>query len=467
MPESSTQEAVVRRYPVPHLIAVALFSVTMVVILTLLPTPDATATRTVRLEAPMGQAADKSEAVDKALQSTLRAEAALSPAEPASPAAGETASVAAAPAIDWQSEHVKSGDTLSHIFKRVGLGPRDVHDVMAAQGDTSNLRKIHPGQEMRFSIQDETLNAMEYVMSKTESLLITREGEGFQAKMVTRELEPFTSYAEATIDSSLFMAAQKAGLSDNLTMELANIFGWDVDFAQDIREGDSFKVIYQELRLNGEKVKDGEILAAEFTNQGKTYTAIRYETSDRGASYFTPDGYSLRKAFRRSPVDFARISSPFNLSRRHPILHTIRAHKGTDYAAPRGTPIKATGDGKVVFAGWKGGYGRVLVLQHGHNIQTLYGHMNGFARNIHSGTRVTQGQVIGYVGSTGLATGPHCHYEFHVNGRVRNPQTVQLPQANPISKQDKPAFLAIAAQMENQIATYSAAMASEHLARAE
>ena len=463
MSESSEKEPIARRYPVKHLIAVAMLSLVVVVVLTILPTPDATATRTVQLESPLQQATGKGKTVDKALESADRA---VAKADPASNPEDDTQNQEASTA-SWMTEDVESGDTLSHIFKRAGLSPRDLHNVMTAKGDTSTLKRIHPGQQLKFSIQDENLNAMEYVISQTESLMVTRDGDNYVAKTITRELEPFTSYAEGTIDSSLFLAAQKAGLSTNVTMELANIFGWDIDFAQDIREGDSFKVIYQELRLKGEKVKDGEILAAQFTNQGKTYTAIRYETADHQVDYYSPDGYSLRKAFRRSPVDFARISSPFNLHRRHPILHTIRAHKGTDYAAPKGTPIKATGDGKVIFAGWAGGYGRVIKIKHSHHIETVYGHMNGFARHIHAGVHVVQGQVIGYVGMTGLATGPHCHYEFHVNGQVRNPQTVKLPQANPISTRDKPAFLALAAQMENQIATYSAAMQSEHLARTE
>ena len=175
----------------------------------------------------------------------------------------------------------------------------------------------------------------------------------------------------------------------------------------------------------------------------------------------------MHKAFLRSPVDFARISSHFNLARKHPVLHTIRAHKGTDYAASRGTPIKATGDGKVVFAGWKGGYGRVVILQHAQGIQTLYGHMNGFARNVRAGSRVNQGQVIGYVGNTGLATGPHLHYEFYVNGSVRNPVTVKLPQANPIAAAEKAEFSALASQMQSQLATYAATIRSENVARVD
>ena len=436
-------------YPKIHLLAVAACSALMVLALTLLPSPDATATKTVRLSTTTNDVVPESPAE---LALDLVEEQLVEP---------QTEVVIAR---NWQDQKVRSGDTLSHIFKRVGLSSRDVYEVMAGKGEVDLLKKIHPGQTMRFDIEEQKLVALEYVMSRTDSLMIEQSENGYVAEMQIKEMVPFTSYAEGTIDSSLFLAAQKAGLSEGLTMELANIFGWDVDFVLDIREGDSFRVIYQEMHLDGEKVKDGEILAAQFTNQGNTFTAIRYETSDRGASYFTPEGDSMRKAFLRSPISFARISSHFNLKRKHPVLHTIRAHKGTDYAASRGTPIKATGDGKVIFAGVKGGYGKVVILQHGQKYRSLYAHMNNYARGIRSGTRVKQGQTIGYVGSTGLATGPHLHYEFYVNGAVRNPVTVKLPHAEPIAKQDKDAFLTVAQQMVGQLSTYAAAMESEKVA---
>ncbi|MEE2731001.1 MAG: peptidoglycan DD-metalloendopeptidase family protein [Pseudomonadota bacterium] len=434
-------------YPRIHLMAAAACSAVMIFALTLLPSPDATATKTVRLKSNIAPQEPLVELAEEIVEEQL----VEAPAEPVT-------------TYQWQDEKVRNGDTLSHIFKRVGLNSKDVHDVMSGDGEVALLKKIHPGQTMRFAIEDQQLVALEYVMSRTDSLLIERNDDHYSADMQIKELVPYTSYAEGTIDSSLFLAAQKAGLSEGMTMELANIFGWDVDFVLDIRQGDSFRVIYQEMHLDGEKVKDGEILAAQFTNQGETFTAIRYESADRGASYFTPEGDSMRKAFLRSPISFARISSHFNLSRKHPVLHTIRAHKGTDYAASRGTPIKATGDGKVIFAGVKGGYGKVVILQHGQKYRTLYAHMNNYAKGVRSGARVRQGQTIGYVGSTGLATGPHLHYEFYVNGAVRNPVTVKLPHAEPIPKQDKDAFMAIAQQMVGQLSTYAAAMESEKVA---
>ncbi|KPK40462.1 MAG: peptidase M23, partial [Gammaproteobacteria bacterium SG8_47] len=245
-------------------------------------------------------------------------------------------------------------------------------------------------------------------------------------------------------------AGQRAGLSDNLIMELAAIFGWDVDFALDIREGDEFAVIYEEHFLDGEKLRDGAIIGAEFVNQGQRYQAVRYTDPEGRGDYFTPDGMSMRKAFLRTPVEFSRISSRFG-TRKHPVLNKFRAHKGVDYAAPQGTPIKAAGDGKVIFAGTKGGYGRTAIIQHGGRYSTLYAHMSKFARGVRSGKYVRQGQTIGYVGSSGLATGPHLHYEFRVNGVHRNPLTVKLPEAAPISAALKSDFIDHADRLTRQL----------------
>ena len=477
------------RYPRKHLFAVALFSTVFATVLTFLPSPDATATKTVRLKPPMDalpsaesqgnttrqeareQTVTSQDEIENIAESspevaTLQSTTGLTGHEDMQ-AAAQASLTHTRPEINWRIEKVRSGDTLSHIFKRVGLSSKVVHSVIHGKGETRALNRLHPGQTLKFDIADQQLQSLEFEMSQTETLVIRQTEVGFLAEKKIKSLVPFTSYAEGVIDSSLFLTAQESGLSQGLIMELAGIFGWDVDFALDIRKGDSFRVIYQELHLDGEKVKDGNILAAEFVNQGQKFTAIRYETSDRGASYFTPKGDSMRKAFLRSPIDFARISSHFNLRRRHPVLHTIRAHKGTDYAASRGTPIKSTGDGKVIFAGNKGGYGRVVIIQHGQKYRTLYAHLNGFGRGIRAGTRVNQGRIIGTVGSSGLATGPHLHYEFYVDGSVRNPVTVKLPHANPISSADKANFLATATKMQSQLNTYAAAMESERLAKSE
>lgn len=358
----------------------------------------------------------------------------------------------------WRKEVVRKGDTLSHLFKRKGLSATTLHKLTNSSKEIkSALSNLNPGQSFLFDIDDDgNLNNLKYQVNRTDSYMFSVASNGkFAFEKNERELTPYVTFAEGTIDSSLFLSAQQAGLPESTTMELANIFGWDIDFALDIRKGDHFKLIYEELFLDGEKIKNGDILAAQFTNQGETFTAIRYKTSDKGVSYFDLNGESMRKAFLRSPIDFARISSHFNLRRKHPVLHTIRAHKGTDYAASSGTPIKATGDGKVVFAGWKGGYGRVVILQHGQTYKTLYAHLSSFKRGTNVGKRIRQGQVIGYVGSSGLATGPHLHYEFYVNGSVRNPVTVKLPNADGVSAADKADFLAHSKSISLQLESFA------------
>jgi murein DD-endopeptidase MepM/ murein hydrolase activator NlpD len=341
----------------------------------------------------------------------------------------------------WHSETVKSGDNLSLIFQRAGLSDRTLYEFMNDNTEAKQLKRIHPGHQIEFQIEDKQLLALRYKISPLSSLNFKKTETGFSSNQEQRQPDIHTAYREATIRDSLFMAGKKARLDANLIMELANIFGWDVDFALDIRQGDSFKVMYEEHFLEGEKLGNGPIMAAEFTNQGKTYKAVRYQDKKGNANYYTPEGHTMRKEFLRTPVDFGRISSHFNLRRKHPVLNRIRAHKGTDYAAPRGTPIRAAGDGKVVHAGKKGGYGNAVVIQHGQTYKTLYAHMSKFRRGVRNGSRVKQGQIIGYVGSTGLATGPHLHYEFYVNGAVRNPVTVKLPKANSIAKNERSRFM--------------------------
>jgi murein DD-endopeptidase MepM/ murein hydrolase activator NlpD len=304
-------------------------------------------------------------------------------------------------------------------------------------GAAHNLRKIYPGQTLRVLTDDESgLLKLEYQIDKLNLMEVHRTGDGFEISTTYHAPERHVTNAIGYINSSLFLAAQKAGLSDNMTMELANIFGWDIDFALDIRKGDKFVVLYDELYLEGEKVGEGHILAATFINQGKTYQAVRYTDKSGDTEYYSPDGKNMRKAFLRTPVEYTRISSGFSLGRKHPILNRIRAHKGVDYAAPTGTPVKTTANGKIIFRGKKGGYGNAIIVQHGNKYSTLYGHLSRFRSGLSTGSRIKQGQVIGYVGMTGLATGPHLHYEFRVDGVHRNPLTVKLPDAEPLNKVD-------------------------------
>ncbi|MGH1486372.1 MAG: OapA family protein [Cellvibrionaceae bacterium] len=340
-------------------------------------------------------------------------------------------------ATRWHTETVASGDNLSLLFNRAGLPDTSMHELINSHKSAKQLTRLHPGQKFKFEItEDSKLQSLWYKKDRLNTIKFTRTADGFEKDITALKPDVHAAYREATIINSLFLAGTDVGMEESLIMELASIFGWDVDFALDIRANDHFKVLYEEHFLNGEKLRNGAILAAEFTNQGKTFRAVRYTDSKGNSNYYTPEGKSMRKAFLRTPVDFARISSHFNLKRRHPILNKIRAHKGTDYAAPTGTPIKAAGDGRVTFAGTKGGYGRTVVIQHGQSYKTLYAHMHKYGRGIKNGKRVKQGQIIGYVGSSGLATGPHLHYEFYLNGAVRNPVRVPLPKAKSIAKSE-------------------------------
>jgi len=343
---------------------------------------------------------------------------------------------------EWSSLVVKRGDSLSSLFDKAKIKPDQLIEPMQLGNDTRALTRIHPGDKINV-ITDEKgrLQALNYEIDSLRYLEVNRISTGLTAEILKHKIEKRSAYAKAEIDSSLFLASQKAGLSQNLTMELANVFGWDIDFALDIRKNDHFTVIYEEIYRDGEKLKDGDIVAAEFVNNGKTFRALRYTNPTTGkAGYYSPDGLSLRKAFLRSPVKFGRISSRFTTKRYHPILHKFRSHKGVDYAASRGTPIRASGDGKVIYKGKKGGYGKTVILKHGSRYTTLYAHMSNYNRKIRSGSRVKQGQVIGYIGSTGLASGPHLHYEFRVNGVHRNPLTVKFPSTKPIPKRHRDNF---------------------------
>ncbi len=350
------------------------------------------------------------------------------PAEPVAQA--ETAP--AAPEIDWHEFNIKSGDTLSSLFRKAGFNDGVMLSVIHGADEATKLQRLYAGEDIRFGLDDEgQLVAVELQRSRLESLKITRTEDGFVGKTEIREPEPRPAFATGVIDGSLYLAARDAGLNDRLTMELAGIFGWDIDFVYDVRKGDRFEVVYEELYLDGEKFETGRILSARFINRGTENVALLYTDSNGDSDYYTPDGKSMRKAFLRVPIN-ARLSSPFNLQRRHPVLDVVRPHEGTDYAAPPGTPIKAAGSGRVQFAGWKGGYGRTVVLQHGDNITTLYAHMSRLGKGIKNGSRVKQGDTIGYVGSSGMVTGPHLHYEFRVNGVAKNSRTVKLPDAKPV-----------------------------------
>ena len=344
------------------------------------------------------------------------------------------------PSVNWEKATVKSGDSLSALFSRNNLSATDVFELAAVA--PKDALQIRPGQTMLWvRSADNHIQHFQIEISALARHSFDRDAEGvLKYQLQERHADYRPRYASAVINNSLFVDGTQAGVPEQVLIQLANIFGWDVDFALDIRKGDRFSLIYDEVFLDGEKIGNGNILVARFVNSGRELTAIRYEDKNGDSNYYTAEGQSMRKAFLRNPIDFARISSRFNLNRKHPVLNTIRAHKGTDYAAAVGTPIKAAGDGKIVFAGRKGGYGNCVIIQHGSRYQTLYAHMSKFGKNVRTGRSVKQSQIIGYVGATGLATGPHLHYEFRVDGVHRDSLRVELPKADAVPASEKAAF---------------------------
>ena len=349
---------------------------------------------------------------------------------------------------------IKSGHSLSAIFRKHKFSHQDLYRIMQKGKSAKALRNLQPGRTLEIESNEQgQLYSLSYQVNRLQSINVIRANDDFDIQTINKPVEKRVNFSEGLIQSSLFEAGKQAGLSDALVMEMAGIFGWDIDFALDIRQGDKFSILYEEQFIEGKKYQTGTILAAEFTNQGKTFKAIRFTDKSGRTNYYTPEGLSMRKTFLRSPVDFRRISSRFG-KRKHPILNRMRLHKGVDYAARRGTPIQSSGDGKVIFKGRKGGYGRVVIVQHGSRYKTLYAHMNGFKRGIRVGKYVKQGQTIGFVGSSGRATGPHLHYEFRVNGAHRNPLTVKLPNAAPIKSAFKGDFIAHAERLLSQLDTH-------------
>ena len=345
---------------------------------------------------------------------------------------------------------IRRGDSLDRLFARNDLSRADLAGLIKTELGRKHLKIIRPGDEIVVRHDDGRILSLQREVGMFDFLRIERQDDGFDAQLVPRVIERRPLFANGNITNSLFEAAADAGISDRTIMNLAGIFAWDVDFVLDIREGDEFRLVYEELWRDGERLGEGDILAAEFVNQGRAFRAIRFEDPEGRVDYYTPEGRRVRKAFVRAPLSFTRVSSNFNPRRRHPRLNKIRAHRGVDYAAPTGTPVKAAGDGKVSFRGRKGGYGNTIILQHGGNITTLYAHLSRFGK-YRNGQRVRQGQVIGYVGATGLATGPHLHYEYRTNGVHRNPRTVKLPDADPIDPDYLADFRTVAEELMERL----------------
>ena len=358
-------------------------------------------------------------------------------------------------------ERVLRGDTVAALFERLGIrDPRALEFLRGDRVGRAIYRQLVPGRTLQAETGREgELLALRYFLSASSLLEVTRTDGAFTARSRTVADAPRVFYATATIRSSLFAATDAAGIPDAIAMQVARIFATDIDFHTDLRRGDRISVVYEMVYDSGELVAPGRIVAAEFVNDGHAYQAVLFRDDEGIDGYYSPDGSNRAKAFLRSPVEFSRVSSGFG-GRFHPIFKNWRAHTGVDFAAPRGTRVIASADGQVISAGPRGGYGNAVEIKHGGSITTLYGHLQGFAAGIRAGARVRQGEPIGYVGSTGYATGPHLHYEFKISGMHQDPLRVALPKALPVPAAQRPQFDRAATEARAQLAVATATIAA-------
>lgn len=382
------------------------------------------------------------EDVTPTLTATTAAPAAIITATPEATATAtaltEVAPLPKEPEILIHKIKVKPGDTVSGLFSAQNITAAELAKMLQVTAIKKHLSRIRPGQIFEFHTSNGEINKILYHLSLTDYVVFQEKNGSYTQQYFEVPLESKYHHVQANIKSSLFVDGKNAGLSEKLIFQFIDLFGWDIDFTHDIRRGDSFSVIYESKYIKGKKIRDSRIIAARFTNKNQNYHAFLYGKNK--PSYYDAKGYGLKKSFLRAPLKYNRISSHFTLGRKHPILHKIRAHKGVDFAAPRGTPVKASGDGRVIFIGWKGGYGRTVILQHGASYKTLYAHLSRYDKNLRKGQKISQGQTIAYVGSSGLATGPHLHYEFHVNNQHQDPLKIKLPRSPSIDTKDAIAF---------------------------
>ncbi len=351
--------------------------------------------------------------------------------------------------LQWASLQVQRGDVLSSLFRKANVSQQTMLAILALDDNTKTLTRLFPGETLEFGINEQgELAELRYAINKLKTLKISRDAQGqYSAEELEKVVEHRQQFASAEIQTSFWRAGIEAGLSEAQIMNLAGIFGWDIDFGLDLRAGDSFSVLYQANYVDGDFVGYGTIVAAQFQNQGQVIQAIRHTDGN----YYKPDGASMRQAFLRAPVSFQYVSSNFNPRRLHPVLGTVRAHNGVDYVAPVGTPIMAAGDGRVTQSGYNNLNGNFVFIQHANNIVTKYLHLS--RRNVKTGDRVKQGETIGRLGATGRVTGAHLHYEFLLNGVHRNPRTVKLPQATPLQGEERDLFVANAAPVLAELQT--------------
>lgn len=345
----------------------------------------------------------------------------------------------------WRNERVQRGDTVDELLRRMNIEDSEASEYLRKASITNSFRKLPPGSEVQAeTTASGTLIALRYPGYSDTQIQIKKQGGVFEISALPAMLENRLFVRTGEIQSSLYAATDAAGMPEAAASQLNELFSGDIDFHHDLRKGDKFTVVYEMTYSNGALLNTGRIQAAEFINQGRAYRAVYFANDAQHSDYYTPEGKSVRKTFLRSPIEYSRVSSGYSNSRFHPVLNKWRAHKGVDFAAQAGTKVKSTADGVVAFVGRDGGYGNAIKINHQGRYTTVYGHLSRFANNLHSGQRVTQGQVIGYVGMTGLASGPHLHYEFKINGQHRNPMRVALPEAKPIDETSKVAFQSVA-----------------------
>ena len=377
--------------------------------------------------------------------------------EPVSLRTGEA--LLPAPAAYRREEGFQRGDTLAGLLERLGVSPEDARLLIRMPA----LRNLRPGHVVTGEVgADGAMLRLSYLSGRDTMVQVQRAGNAFRATEAVAPVQSETRMRTGIIHSSLFAAADAAGVPDAVAIQLADIFAGDIDFHRDLRRGDRFAVVFEHYAVQGRPVRAGRVLAAEFVSQGRAYRAVHYAPARGGSGYYAPDGSNLRKAFLRSPLEYSRVSSGFGM-RRHPVMSAWRAHTGIDFAAPAGTKVRAAGDGVVEFAGNKGGYGNVVVLRHRGQYSTLYAHLSRFAAGVRAGTRVAQGDPIGHVGQTGWATGPHLHYEFRIGGLARNPYAIAMPAGQPVPPEELAAYRAHAGPLVARLEL----LAAEPLARLE
>ena len=367
------------------------------------------------------------------------------------------------PAYTTKETVIKRNDSLFSILNKFGVKEENIIELINSK-NSKLLSNIQIGDKIIASLDENNeIKDLVYADDFQSGVKAEKSGKKYRIYQFKNEIEKVKVFKHVVIQDSMYVSGLKEGIPESVLMDVVYINGWDIDFTHDIRPGDTFSLIYEEIIVNGEKVLDGNVLITEFYNRGKKITSVRFDLEEGKSEYFSIDGINVKKAFLRSPVKLSYISSKYNLRRKHPVLHTIRSHNGVDYAASKGSPVRATGDGTIAFAQYNGGCGNEIKIKHSEDYTTRYCHLDRFNSRSIVGRKVKQGQTIGYVGSTGLATGPHLHYEFHVNGKHTDPLKVKFPNATPIKSSEKKKFNEIAYSLSDLLNNYKSISLGEEV----